>query len=336
MNDYGRFLLKISCFLFSAYAALFVTGQVIEHKLDWRSVQDPRKRLLWDSKYDGSRIVMLGDSEFSSFGVDTPDKMLGSQLASFTGQKVFPGALDGAKGADILAATRCVAEQWPKGTVVFVDIVPSRFFFTETDANYKSAFENIVRTPSANFGDQVRNVLVFPIINRLFVFHNAEAVNTYLLHLSYKIAGRPEAPFFRNDISRNRVWDRDGDFALNRYQLFEENFGKGKPSLAFDFIKELMHIGKNQGVEVVFVLTPLNVELVKRYAKRVPAQAVLQRFDDTHTGLVTFLNGATCPYLDLYSAVPSEGFADLIHTNEKGDGIIARQMADWFADHHRF
>jgi len=58
----------------------------------WRRYQDPRARILWDGAFDGSRLVLLGDSLFCSFYVDSPQETLWARLEARTGQRVFPGA----------------------------------------------------------------------------------------------------------------------------------------------------------------------------------------------------------------------------------------------------
>ena len=328
MSLFARLLL----FVLSAYVALFLVGLIFDHCTDWRLWCDPRARLLWDDKPDGSRIVLLGDSVFCSYYVSTPERMLHSRLAALAGETVFSGALNGAKWRDLLAACRIVGEHWPPGTIVFIDMTPTRPFdrrcSAEPESNYKSALESIVRDDASDLDGLLRNHLVFPGANSLFLLRNQHAVKRYVVHL----AGR-DPVFFNTSPEGNFVWYRDHGFAARRYEVFEHLFAKMGDFDGFGGLSELSTSLQTAGIGVVFVLTPFNADLVRRFAKNVPADVVLTRLDRVHSNLVRFLDRSNYEYLDLFHAVPSDGFVDLMHTNEKGDELMATHMAQRIREH---
>ena len=43
------------------------------------------------------------------------------------GERVFPGALNGARPPDVLAAAMHISREWPRGTTVFISFAPTRF-----------------------------------------------------------------------------------------------------------------------------------------------------------------------------------------------------------------
>ena len=87
----------------------------------------PRARILWDGAFDGTRVVLLGGSEFASIYVDRRPDRLCARLEAYTGQRVFPGALNGARPPDVLAGAVHVSREWPAGTTVFISLAPTRF-----------------------------------------------------------------------------------------------------------------------------------------------------------------------------------------------------------------
>ena len=140
-----RWFLTKAVLFSTGLAALMLGSEILVTSMTpWRRYQDPRARILWDGAFDGSRLVLLGDSLFCSFYVDSPAETLWARLEACTGQRVFPGALNGAKPSDVLAAAVHVSREWPMGATVFIDVGPTRFVVTRVEdppmGNYPDVF----------------------------------------------------------------------------------------------------------------------------------------------------------------------------------------------------
>jgi hypothetical protein len=146
--------------------------------------------------------------------------------------------------------------------------------------------------------------------------------------LTTRFAG-PASPSPQREEERNRRWDVDGDFALNRFRRLEAALaaGTGKQHVPFSWIRSLADVLGRRGIRPVFVLTPLNTPLVTRYSDgRTPVEQVLT---NSHDYVLAELRASGLEFVDLSRALPPECFADAIHTNSVGDDAMASALAGW-------
>ena len=66
----SRFLAKGVVFAFTLTVVLSSSEALLTSTTAWRQYEDPRARILWDGAFDGTRVVLLGGSEFASMYVD--------------------------------------------------------------------------------------------------------------------------------------------------------------------------------------------------------------------------------------------------------------------------
>jgi lysophospholipase L1-like esterase len=127
----------------------------------------------------------------------------------------------------------------------------------------------------------------------------------------------------------NRIWSRSGDFAIERFQTFEKNAMPDKGLKSFNWALQIHTMLAQKGLRAVFVLTPLNKDLVWAYTSPDSARFLIGYLDYAHNEFKSFLTINRMTSIDLYGAADRNEFADLVHTNEKGDDTIARAMAVW-------
>jgi hypothetical protein len=330
-----RALLKLGAtclgLLLAVVASDRLLGAVIENDASWRTSQDPRQRVLWDSQYDGSPVVLIGDSEFCSFYVDAPGETLWDRLSVRSGKRVFPASLDGARPIDIMLIARRVAALWPSGTTAFIGITSTRIFRPRTTSlprasNYSPQFRLLVNHAFANEGwlPRIERRLAFDLAGRSFLIRNQEWVLRYLRAL---LTGGPDR--FSSDETRIRTWNIDGDFALRRFRRFEAALAADSVDqlVSFNWIRSLEEVLSERGIRPVFVLLPLNVALVNQYSdKKVPTEQILT---SSHDYLVRELLASGFNFVDLFRELNSASFADVNHTNTRGDDAIAGALNDW-------
>ncbi|WP_160295294.1 hypothetical protein [Geobacter sp. OR-1] len=291
---------------------------------------DPRKKMIWDGKYDGSKYVIMGDSEFCSYYVNSPEKTIWAILETAVNQKVYPGALDACKPPDLLTQGDIIASSWPSGSTIFVNIVPTRFAYSklpEPEAgNYDYAFRRIkLQKRDQRFNLKcLKNVLNYYIGETSFFFRNETALKSSV------DAIHKQPVFFNKGIHCNRAWATELDeFALKRYEKFENNVVMTKGHKSFDWISKLNEIMSIKGIKLVVVITPLNKPLINKFAKVKSADSILHYFNYLHDATINYLVSNNIEYIDLYSAVDENSFADMIHTNERGEELIAKSLTKW-------
>lgn len=315
----------ILLFIASFCALLWAAGVAFDRFVPWRSYQDPRARLLWDGDYDGSPIVLLGDSEFSSYYVDSPAQTLWARLADVAGVRVFPAALNGAKPDDMLAAARHIAQAWPAGTVVYTDVPPTRFVVTRAEepplGNYPDALMRRHGLAPAGAGplQQLEAAVYRTAVRPFFLVRNREYLGNIL--------DRPE--HFGRYAHHHRVWNEDERFARGRFTMFERNVVLDAPPRPFDWLLELNQILRDADFRPALVFTPPNEGLIDAYA--VDATRLKDSLRQTQDAAMRYAREHGIDVIDLTGAIPSECFADLVHTNVCGDDIIARRIAEHHA-----
>jgi len=74
---------------------------------------------------------------------------------------------------------------------------------------------------------------------------------------------------------------------------------------------------------------PLNKTQIYAYSDKKQADLIYYKLKDLNEQIKIYFNEIGASYIDLFEAVPGACFADLIHTNVRGDEIIARSLADY-------
>lgn len=322
-----RALLTKAILLLALFAAFnMATRAIAGHLLADRF--DPRTRLLREAPAAATRVAIIGDSVFNSSYVDREEDALWSVLSRHTGLAVFPGALDGARGGDLLAAARRLSELLPAGAHVFVDVHPATSW-TRADVAYREdltrAWGYVTGAPTAS--QRIWNRFGRPFFGTPVLWRD----------LLPALLGRDRRSYFGGAPTFDRVWSRDTDFPLGRYRAFERALLEGGAPRAPDpaVVRELHSVLAARGIELVFVLTPLNTALIHAWSTPEAGAAVRQGLDARHRENLQLLRSHGYAFIDLWDAVPPEGFADLLHTNALGDAILARAMAAHLAPARR-
>ena len=305
-------------------------GSLIENDARWRSSQDPRERILWDSEFDGSPVVLIGDSEFCSWYVDSPQETLWARLSARSGKRVFPAVLNAAAPKDILLIAERVAALWPPGTTAFIGIIPTRIFVPHKTSlpsatYYGAQFRLLVNHHYADEGwlQRVEGRLILDLARRSFLIGNQKWI---LRYLKARLKGGPE-PLPAD--ARNRTWNIDGGFALNRFRSLESTLAAGSVNhvVPLSWVRSLEEVLSDRGIRPVFVLLPLNAALIRQYSdEKVATEQVLR---SSHDYLVRELLASGFSFVDLFRELDSSSFADLLHTNSRGDDAIAAALSHW-------
>jgi hypothetical protein len=294
----------------------------------WRRYEDPHARILWDGAFDGAPIVLLGGSEFASVYGDSPSERLWIRLETYTGQQVFPGALNGARPLDVVAAAVHISRQWPDGTTVFISLAPTRFIVSQAPepptGNFAEPFfwqygidagdEGIVRRVEG----QVCRWILKPFL----------AVRTRSALANF--VDRPRPPGWM----RRRVWLQEREMQKERFEFFERNLVMGARPRTFEWVGRIKAQLEDAGMRPVFVLTPLNEALVRSFASVYSADSVVGELRGIVASLRGHLDQIGAAVIDLTDGViPVECFFDLVHVNTCGDDLMARRLAAWFKQH---
>jgi hypothetical protein len=308
-----RFFLK-GLGLIALFYGLTLFGSVLfDQIVDWRAYQDPRKRLLWDRIDLTSEIIILGDSVFQSQYVDTEEQTLWAVLERLTGKRVFNGTLDGADAPDFVKAGRFLAQHEGGGRIVLLDIIPTRFLRNRApmgqSGNYATEF-------SRRLGENPLSRLLVYLGRPLLVLDSDILINCL-----------KRKQFFGAKRYRDVVWSDDGGHARWSFQGFERYWVDDRDLESFGWIEELEVLLKTNGYRLVLVLTPMNGDLLKKYARLVEPGAVERRLEFAHEALVRYLREKQIAYIDIYGHLPSEDFIDLFHVNASGERRIAELIA---------
>lgn len=341
MHGIITYITKLLLFAVVISLMLVLLGKVFERSVDYRRLQDPRARILWDSDYDGSSIVLIGNSVFGSYYVDSADQTIWQRMERLCNKKVFPASLNGAKGIDVLLVSRHISKSWPKDTTVFVSIIPTTFINNKDkhllknvpvpfNGNYDKKLSTFILyyDDKDSFYDKMHKTIVYYVCNNFYLLRNREIVESYFNNKTIPIK------YYNIGNDHNRIWNVDGSFARNNYDAFEYMVDLKKQIYNFKFIQEIAELFRNSGMKVVFVLTPLNKKLVYEYAKTENSVTVINKLETTHRELLSYLNTNRLNYVDIYDKVEANGFADMIHTNVCGDEIMAENMATWVVNNN--
>jgi hypothetical protein len=313
-NPARRFLLKGVLLATLFYGVTLLASFIFSKTCDWRRWQDPRKRLLYGRVPENSRIILLGDSIWTSSYVKSEQESLWCVMEQLAGEPVFNATLNGADPPDFLNAVKLLPQSRRPG-VVFLDVVPTRLlrrtFIEQARGNYAADFS---RLAADNWVGEVMNQLRKPLL-----VWNTEIVLNCLLHKRHFSVGD----------DRERTWSRDGDFALKRFRTFERLLVDTDDLRPADWLRDLRLKLDAKGYRLVVVVTPVNRFLIQCYATAEKARLYEARIDRARTGLIRFMQTNGISYVDCSEDCDSDCFADLIHTNVHGDRRVAMRMAEY-------
>lgn len=310
------------------FCLIFVASILMLERILEAREKNPREAILWPQDLSTFRTALLGDSVFCSYYVDREEETLWRQLEVLTGTPCFPGALDGARHDDFLGASRYLAGQLQPGSVVFIDIIPTRFITSEqidnTGGNYANAFARL------NLTGEAWETRVEHQMNRLYLYRNPDSLKKL-----FRSMLRPVPPFFGNDLHRNRRWDDpDDQFAANRFKIFRQIVSGKHEIRGFDLLSEIQKIFRPSGITPVFVLTPLNSAEIELLAPAPEAEHIRVLLANLHRQALSVLRENEAEYLDMFDQLQGEDFADLVHTNTSGDRKVATALAAWLENNH--
>lgn len=320
-NDAGRFIAKALFLGVLFYGISFLLSSVFARESNWRAWQDPRKRLLYETVSNKNDIILLGDSIWISSYVKSEEETLWKGLERLTGKPVFNATLNGADPPDFLNAVKLFPKREGRQSVAFLDVVPTRLlhrnFAEPVKGNYVGEFSQLV-------ADNPLERVVVRLRKPLLIF-NEEIVMNCLLRKTYFSIGD----------DRYREWENDGDFALKRFRTFERYIADTDELKPVDWITAVHGDLGRKGYRLIVVVTPVNQYLIRAYASPRESEMYLARIGRAHRVLVEFLQQHRIEYVDCFDEAESDDFADLIHTNERGDERIAEKMADYLRIHQQ-
>lgn len=308
-------------------AILFALGEAYRRFVPWQRFESPRTRMMWAEGYDGSDVVLIGDSAFCSFYVDSPRDTLWERIETLSGgkHKVFPGAMDACTPPDFVSAARWVARNWPEGTVAVIDIVPTRFAPTRTpkaaQGNYQEQFyaKRGIAQGEYSLAARARSVLKRGYY-RLFFFRNPES-------LKNTVNG---GPIDLNPNHRNIAWNSGLGDSRRTYPRLERDFLPDAPPLPVDWVAGVDDALTRAGIRPLYVLMPQNTALIARYASSPEkARIIATRLRAINESTREIFRRRGYEFLDLSDACRPEDFYDLIHTNASGDRRIAEAIVEW-------
>src|SRR3990172_11072824 len=128
----------------AVYLTLLAAGALFRGATAWRETGNPGERLRWAER-GVEKVVVRGDSGFSSYYGGREDQTLWRQVEARLGAPVFPAVLDGGGPSDFVRSAQTVAASFPAGSTAFIDVLPSRFLWTNApenlEGNWSDAFE---------------------------------------------------------------------------------------------------------------------------------------------------------------------------------------------------
>ena len=299
---------KFALFPVLLYGIIALANAVFVHSVDWRGHQNPHERLLWDPDLPRTGVVILGDSVFASSYVDSGTQTFSFLLQQSSGEKVFNGALEGADPPDFLNAAQLLTSSGMKGATVVLDIMPNRFLeFNQLEnpaGNQARRFERLLGHGAVSS--------LLADIRRPLVILDPDILMNCLIRKN----------FFGVDPYKNRIWDKDGDLAHRRFQVFQQQIAFGGLR-SFDWIEELNSLLKRSDDKLVIFVSPVNEALIETYSSKEYATRCRVEFSRAHQSLLEYLNRQGIPYIDGSNQFETEDFVDLVHVNAQGERRIA-------------
>jgi hypothetical protein len=307
-DDAKRNLGKIVLFPVLLYGAVVLANTVFVHLVDWRAHQNPHESLLWDSDLPTTGLVILGDSVFASSYLDSAKQTLSFLLQQRRGKKVFNAALIGADPPDFLNAENLLTSSGMRRATVVLDIMPNR------------AFEfNQVQNPSGNEARRFEHVLGHSAVANLLIKVRRPLV---ILDPDIVINCLIRRKFFGVDPYRDRAWDKDGDLARRRFEVFRQQIDFSRLR-SFAWVQELNNLLKRGNNKLVIFVSPINDKLIDTYSSEEYAARCHIEFSRAHESLLRYLDREKIPYIDGSMQFNSADFVDLVHVNAHGERRIA-------------
>jgi hypothetical protein len=327
----GSSRLVVRACAFASLLAMLVwgLGELVRAFVPWVALQDPRRRLLWEEDLSRWRVFLLGDSVFCSDFVDRPEEAVWARMSVLLNEDVFAGALNGATEEHIVEEARLVARaKGTQGGVGFLDVVAMRFVVSSEHVGGNTAafdkalarrYAGRLRFPCTLA--ELETWLEYGCTRPFFLLRNREATEAVV-----RAAAHTPRYFRTGD---NRVWSESGDFARERFEraLKRKRASKTAPSL--DWVLQACGAMRAAGMRPVVVVYPLNRPLLNEYLGEAEAAQLYGEVSRGRDAETARLRALGIDAIDLLDAVPSEGFADLDHTNTRGDGIVAEALSSW-------
>src|SRR5208337_2197160 len=242
-NDARRLIAKALFLSVLFYAISILLSSLFEREWNWRSWQDPRKRLLYETVTNDSDIILLGDSIWISSYVKSEDEMLWKDLERLTEKHVFNATLNGADPPDFMNAVKLLPRREGSQTLTFLDVVPTRLlprtFVEPAKGNYVGEFSKLIAD------NPMDRAIVF--LRKPLLIFNEEIVMNCLLRRTYFSIGD----------DRYRIWAKDGDLALIRFRTFERYIVDTDELRRLDWITALNADLGRRGYRLVVVVTPV-------------------------------------------------------------------------------
>jgi hypothetical protein len=315
--DAKHIVAKFALFPVLLYGIVALANTVFVHLVDWRAHQNPHERLLWDPDLPKTGLVILGDSVFASSYVDSSELTFSFLLQQRSGKKVFNGALEGGDPPDFLNAAELLTSSGMKSATVVLDIMPNRFLeFNELEnpsGNQARRFERLLGHGA------VSNLLAD--IRRPLVILDPDIVMNCLIRKQY----------FGVDPYRNRIWNKDGDLAHRRFQVFQQQIVFGSLR-SFAWVQELNGLLKRNDDKLVIFVSPVNETLIDTYSSKEYAARCHIEFSKAHQSLLSYLDRQGIPYIDGSNQFEAQDFVDLVHVNAHGEQRIAELVYQYVTE----
>jgi hypothetical protein len=310
ISDILRFLAKGITII----AIICLLRLTLENNIDWGLHQDPRRELLWaDLSTVTADIFILGDSEFCSYYVSDERETLWMRLQELTGRRVFPGALNGADIGDFIDAAKLLAKEQKarrKG-IIILNIIPTRLLSSPIEKQENRNYSLADRLDSSRWSCARRWILQTLFVSRIELG---------------KIPFRRSSYFASGD-HRFRVWYKDGNFARNRYEGFLSYARNASTDSSFEWIEKIRRIANDGDFELLCVLTPINIDLIKAYSYREDAFWLISKLNAARSKFKQYAAENSLEIVDIADNLQADDFADLIHTNAHGTLLEARSIA---------
>lgn len=306
---------KIAIFVLLFYGGAMVASVLFARIVDWRAYQNPQERLFWDNALSQADVIVLGDSVFDSSFVNSPQDGFASIVQEMTGKRVLNGALNGAEPPDFVNAAKLLVADGVRGATVVLDVMPNRSL----------AFQRVEQA-SGNYPGRFRRVLGDDVVSRALakVRRPLIALDPDILFNCLKRQKR----FYGVGASRDRVWYSDGDMALRRFEVFQQQVTSG-PFQSLDWIRDVDSILKQNGNTLVVFVSPVNNALIDSYSSTEDAGKYRALLSAAHARLVEYLRHTAIPYIDATGELDSDSFADMVHVNRRGNRRFAELIAGY-------
>jgi len=307
---------KFVLFPLLLYGIVALANAAFVRFVDWRVYQNPRERLLWDPDLPRTGLVILGDSVFSSSYVDSSDQTFSFLVQQWSGKNVFNGALEGGDPPDFLNAAELLTSSGMRGATVVLDVMPNRFLEF-----------NQIENPSGNEARRFERLLGHGVLSNLIAEIRRPLV---ILDPDILMNCLVRRKFVGVDPYRNRVWDKDGNLATRRFQVFQQQIAFGRLR-NFAWIQELNNLLKRGDNKLVIFISPVNSALIDAYSSKEYAARCHVEFSKAHQSLLSYLDSQGIPYIDGSSQFEAEDFVDLVHVNAHGERRIAELIYGYVA-----